>query len=190
MADAFVGEIRMFSGNFVPRGWLLCDGRELPVVEFEILFSIIVDLYGGDGVTNFRLPDLRARAPLHAGVGPGLSIHQLSDGGGYTKKYIAEENMPAHRHTVVAKSGRATDAVPSEKSLPAAAYLEVGPPPVRNKAMYKDYTDDQDLVRLDLAAVQGAGNMETDGIVYPDNCQPFLTSTFIICYDGMFPASD
>lgn len=96
--EPFIGQITMFGGNFAPRGWALCEGQLLPIAQNQALFSIIGTIYGGDGRTNFALPDLRGRIPLQQGSGPGLPSYQLGQRGGAFSHTITLAQMPAHTH--------------------------------------------------------------------------------------------
>ena len=98
MAEAFVGEIRAFGFNFAPRSWAFCDGQLLPISQNQALFSLIGTFYGGDGRTTFQLPDLRGRAPIKYGNGPGLSSYQLGHRGGLEQVTLTQNQMPTHNH--------------------------------------------------------------------------------------------
>ena len=98
MSEPFVGEIRMFAGNFAPRGWSLCDGQLVAVSQNDALFSLLGTIYGGDGRTTFGLPDMRGRIPIHAGTGPGLSQRRLGAKGGTERETITVTQMPSHTH--------------------------------------------------------------------------------------------
>jgi microcystin-dependent protein len=98
MSEPFVGEVRMFAGNFAPRGWAFCDGQLLSVSQNDALFSLLGTIYGGDGRTTFGLPDLRGRLPIHAGHGPGLSERRLGAKGGAEKVTLTVNQMPSHGH--------------------------------------------------------------------------------------------
>ena len=100
MADPFVAEIRIFPFNFAPKGWALCDGQLLPISQNTALFSLLGTTYGGDGKSNFALPDLQGRAPMHPGQGPGLSLHDLGETGGAETVTLLESEIPAHTHAV------------------------------------------------------------------------------------------
>src|SRR3989337_856097 len=100
MADPFVAEIRIFPFNFAPRGWAFCDGQLMPLSQNTALFSLLGTTYGGDGKSNFALPDLQGNAPMHPGQGPGLSLHDLGETGGSETVTLLESEMPAHSHTV------------------------------------------------------------------------------------------
>ena len=113
MSDPYVGEIRMFGGNFAPDGWMNCEGQLLPIAENETLFQLIGTMYGGDGQTTFGLPDLRGRVPLHAGAGTGLTPRTLAQLGGAETVTLSTAQMPAHNHAVLASSNAAsTNATP------------------------------------------------------------------------------
>src|SRR5580765_7142492 len=100
MADPFVAEIRIFPFNFAPKGWAWCNGQLLPLSQNTALFSLLGTTYGGDGKSNFALPDLEGRAPMHPGQGPGLSLHDLGETGGTETVTLLESEMPAHSHGV------------------------------------------------------------------------------------------
>ena len=101
MAQPYVGEIRMFAGNFAPAGWMFCEGQLLPISENETLFQLIGTTYGGDGQSTFALPDLRGRLPIHQGSGPGLSIRQIGESGGAEEVTLTAAQMPAHNHPLL-----------------------------------------------------------------------------------------
>src|SRR3989475_1202447 len=113
MADPFVAEIRIFPFNFAPKGWAWCDGQLLPLSQNTALFSLLGTTYGGDGKSNFALPDLQGRAPMHPGQGPGLSLHDLGETGGSETVTLLESEIPAHSHGVFAQnaSGNRTNPV-------------------------------------------------------------------------------
>ena len=98
MADPFVAEIRIFPFNFAPKGWAWCDGQLLPLSQNTALFSLLGTTYGGNGKSNFALPDLQGRAPMHPGQGPGLSLHDLGETGGCETVTLLESEIPAHSH--------------------------------------------------------------------------------------------
>ena len=110
MADPFLGEIRMFGGNFAPRGWAFCNGQILPISQNTALFALLGTTYGGDGQTTFALPDLQGAAPLHAGEGPGLSSRPLGERGGQQAVSLTTANLPAHTHAVAGEDGYGTNA--------------------------------------------------------------------------------
>src|SRR5712691_5336611 len=102
MSDPFVAEIRIFPFNFAPKGWALCDGQLMPISQNTALFSLLGTTYGGDGKSNFALPDMQGNAPMHPGQGPGLSLHDLGETGGSETVTLLESEIPAHSHTEMA----------------------------------------------------------------------------------------
>lgn len=187
MSDAYIGEIRMFGGNFAPDGWYFCMGQTLAIASEQTLFSVIGNYFGGDGRANFRLPDLRGIAPLHWGnsQGPGLSSHYLGQQSGSYEKMINADNMPAHTHSVGVENSSGTTPTPGETSRLALAEATVGPIPQRARNMYSDY-DQQNMVQLNPAAVNSAGPSNGEPI-YLSNYQPYQTCSFIINSNGIYP---
>lgn len=112
MSDAYFGEIRMFGGNFAPMDWALCDGSLLPINQYDVLYSVIGTTYGGDGVTNFKLPDLRGRVPIHMGQGTGLTPRMIGSAFGTETETLQVSHIPAHNH-VISAGGAATTAAPA-----------------------------------------------------------------------------
>src|SRR5215212_5867251 len=107
MADPFVAEIRIFPFNFAPKGWAWCDGQLLPLSQNTALFSLLGTTYGGDGKSNFALPDLQGSAAMHPGQGPGLSLHDLGETGGSETVTLLESEIPAHTHTLMSNGAAA-----------------------------------------------------------------------------------
>jgi microcystin-dependent protein len=172
MSEPFVGEIRMFAGNFAPRGWAFCDGQLLAVSQNDALFSLLGTIYGGDGRTTFGLPDLRGRIPIHAGTGPGLSPRQLGSKGGTEKETITVNQLPSHSHTIRATGDTATTPNPSGNLLARTASLN-------------PYTD-QPLVGtndLNAATISNVGGSQSHS-----NTMPFLCINFIIALFGIYPS--
>src|SRR3954469_21155899 len=113
MTDPFLAEIRMFSGNFPPVGWAMCDGQLMPIRQNTALFSLLGTTYGGDGRVTFGLPDLRGRVPINAGQGPGLSNYSLGEVAGTESVTILQSQMPAHTHAVACNTGSASQPSPA-----------------------------------------------------------------------------
>src|ERR687894_1937106 len=113
MADPFVAEIRIFPFNFAPKGWAWCDGQLMPLSQNTALFSLLGTTYGGNGKSNFALPDLQGRAPMHPGQGPGLSLHDLGETGGSETVSLLESEIPAHSHAMQANAFPANIQAPS-----------------------------------------------------------------------------
>jgi microcystin-dependent protein len=172
--EPFIAEIRMFAGNFAPRGWALCDGQLLPISQNEALFSLVGTTYGGDGRTTFGLPDLRGRAPIHMGQGPGLTNKRIGQKGGQEEVVLTVNQMPAHNHSarVQADSTVATTDKP-QNALPA-----------RNAASTPQYgTSASSALHPDAVVVgQKGGNQ-----AHP-NMQPYLTINYIIALQGTYPS--
>src|SRR3954468_1698553 len=115
--DPFVAEIRIFPFNFAPKGWAWCDGQILPLSQNTALFSLLGTTYGGDGKSNFALPDLQGRAPMHAGQGPGLSLHDLGETGGSDTVSLLESEIPSHSHTMTSLPAPANRTAPDGNSI-------------------------------------------------------------------------
>ncbi len=120
MSEPFVGEIRIFAGNFAPRGWAFCEGQLLTVADNDALFSLIGTFYGGDGRTTFGLPDLRGRVPVHQGTGPGLSGYSVGQKGGAEEITLTSAQLPAHTHAFSASTSGGTSASPQDKVVASA----------------------------------------------------------------------
>lgn len=170
MSEPFVGEIRMFAGNFAPRGWAFCDGQLLAVSQNDALFSLLGTIYGGDGRTTFGLPDLRGRIPIHAGHGPGLSERRLGAKGGEEAVTLTVNQLPSHGHALTGTSAGATSIDP------------VGNAPAQGLA---DYLNPRPPVNLNMNP-QAVGN--TGGSRSHTNLMPFLCVHFIIALVGIFPS--
>jgi len=112
MSDPFIGEIRMFAGNFAPQGWAFCDGQLLAVSQNDALFSLFGTIYGGDGRTTFGLPELRGRVPIHQGTGPGLSPRSLGAKLGWETETVSANQLPSHTHSWAASGDLAEDGSP------------------------------------------------------------------------------
>ena len=172
--EGFIGEIKMFGGNFAPRGWALCDGQLLSISQNSALFSILGTTYGGDGRTNFALPDLRGRVPIHAGTGPGLSPKHLGQKGGTETVVLALVQMPAHNHTVQLKAD----------SMVATSHRPQDGLPARNAAGTPQYGENANSTLNNTAvSIGNAGG----GQAHP-NMQPYGTVNYIICLVGIFPS--
>jgi microcystin-dependent protein len=171
MADPFVAEIRIFPFNFPPKGWAFCNGQILPISQNTALFSLLGTTYGGDGKSNFALPNMEGNAPMHPGQGPGLSLHDLGETGGSQTVSLLESEIPAHSHTVFAGpvqfAGNTNVAVGNSfaKSSQGNAYA-----PAAN------------LVQLSPFSVPPAGGDQPH-----NNMQPYLTLNFCIALQGVYP---
>jgi microcystin-dependent protein len=168
MAQPYVGEIRMFAGNFAPAGWMFCEGQLLPIAENVALFSLIGTTYGGDGQTTFGLPDLRGRIPLHFGNGT-----VLGETGGAETVTLTVQQIPAHGHALLASSGIASGNAPTGSVVPATTQA----------ATITPYGTDAPLTTLHPSSVDPAGGSQPH-----NNFQPYLCVDFIISLFGIFPS--
>jgi microcystin-dependent protein len=166
MGQPYIGEIRMFGGNFAPAGWAFCDGQLLPIAENDALFALIGTTYGGDGQTTFALPDLRGRVPVHEG--PGYLQGQLS---GVESVTLSVGQIPAHSHPLLGSSDNATTTGPAGNVPGTSAEVTVFP-----------YGTDNPPTALATQSVSPAGGSQPH-----DNFQPYLCVNFIISLFGIFP---
>lgn len=171
MADPFVAEIRIYPFNFAPRGWAFCDGQLLPISQNTALFSLLGTTYGGDGKTTFALPNLRGRAPMHPGQGPGLSLRNLGESAGVETVTLLQSEMPVHPHALSANNQPGEDATANGEALARSV----------GASIYQTTTN-QNLVQLAAQNVGVAG-----GGLPHNNMQPYLTLNFCIALQGIFP---
>jgi microcystin-dependent protein len=173
MADPFVAEIRIFPFNFAPKGWAWCDGQLLPLSQNTALFSLLGTTYGGNGKSNFALPDLQGRSPMHPGQGPGLSLHDLGETGGVETVTLLESEIPAHPHTMRAYNSDPGDA---QNPSPNTSLAQSG-----QGSAYQTNTT-QNLVAMSPNILAPAGGDQPH-----NNLQPYLTFYFCIALQGVFP---
>ncbi len=167
MTEAYIGEIRMFAGNFAPAGWMFCEGQLLPISENDTLFNLIGTTYGGDGQSTFALPDLRGRIPVHQGSGLTLA----ATGGAETISLTTNE-LPSHSHSFLASNDPGNTTAP-QNAIPAAS----------NTATTLPYGTAEPLMTLDPAAVSSVGGSQPHS-----NLQPYLCINFIISLFGIYPS--
>ena len=172
MADPFVAEIRIFPFNFAPKGWAFCDGQLLPLSQNTALFTLLGTTYGGNGKSNFALPDLQGCAPMHPGQGPGLSIHALGETGGSETVTLLESEIPAHSHTM-----RGTVENGTQGTLTSGITL----------ASSVGGTLFQSNANQNLAAMSGSALAPAGGDAPHNNMMPYLTLNFCIALQGVFP---
>lgn len=171
MADPFVAEIRIFPFNFPPKGWAWCDGQLLPLSQNTALFSLLGTTYGGNGKSNFALPDLQGRAPMHPGQGPGLSLHDLGETGGSETVSLLESEIPSHSHSLRASTDDADVKAPSPQRSMARStggFLYLNPP-------------------ANLTPMAGESLAPAGGDQPHNNMMPYLTFYFCIALQGVFP---
>lgn len=167
MAEPFLGEIRLMSFNFPPKGWAYCNGQLLPINQNQALFSLLGTTYGGDGRSNFALPDLRGRVPIHMGAG-----HTLGERAGQEAQTLSIAQLPTHTHSGQVRALSATTGIPNNRLLagvPSFGY--------RNNL--------SNLTSLHPTTVTNAGGSQAH-----QNMQPFLTLSFCIALQGIFPSQN
>ncbi len=179
MAEPFLSEIRMCSFNFAPKGWAMCNGQLLPINQNQALFALLGTTYGGDGQTNFALPDLRGRAPIHSGSG-----HLLGERGGSETHTLTQSQMPAHAHFMTAQSERVladgNSQNPSGKLFAAPSVAQQG----GNSTAVRLYSKKPgSLVAMSTQAVGSTGGSQAH-----ENMQPFSVINYVIALQGIFPS--
>ncbi len=168
--EPLLGEIYMFGGTFAPRGFFLCNGQLLPISQYTALFSILGTTYGGNGTTNFALPNLQGRVPIHAGTGPG-STYVLGEAAGSENVTLISSQIPSHNHTLACQTAGGAQASPSG-NFPATDGTG-------NALSYATTTN---------ATMAAAAVGTTGGNLSHSNLQPYLTLNFYIAYEGVFPS--
>jgi len=171
MSEPFIAEIKIFAGNFAPRGWAFCDGQMLPISQNTSLFSLIGTTYGGDGRTTMALPNLQGKAVMHPGRGPGLSPRSLGQTGGVEFVSLSTSTMPNHSHNWKGIVTPANDDDPNEKLIARGAGLGA-------------YTNDTSH----MVAMANNAVSETGGNQAHNNMQPYLTLNYIIALVGLYPS--
>jgi microcystin-dependent protein len=172
----YVGEIRMFAGNFAPAGWMFCEGQTLPISENEVLFQLIGTTYGGDGEETFNLPNLASRVPIHMGTGPDGTTYQIGELAGVEDVTLTVQQIPIHSHPALASANNASTASPAGSIFA----VPVAGPPVSGLKMFGT---DNPQVALAPSSITAAGGSQPH-----DNTQPFLCINFIISLFGVFPS--
>lgn len=172
MAEPFIGEIRMFAGNFAPVGWSFCEGQLVAISENETLFNLIGTTYGGDGQSTFALPDLRGRLPLHQGQGPGLATYVIGETGGVEQVTLTTNQIPAHTHPLQVIGDHVGTAASPAGRLPAQSFNVV------------PYINDATTGAFNAAAIEPVGGNQPHS-----NLQPTLCVHFIISQFGIFPTT-
>ena len=179
MAQPYVGEIRMFAGNFNPNGWLFCEGQLLAISENETLFQLIGTTYGGDGESTFALPDLRGRIPLHFGNGPDGVNYQLAEQAGVESVTLTTQQIPVHTHPMFCFS----DASGAPTSNPQSAV-----PGVADITQYNNLTVAPNTAPNAQLGTPGFNSDPTGGSQPHENHMPFLCINYIISLFGLFPS--
>jgi microcystin-dependent protein len=172
MATPFLGEIRMFGGNFAPRGWAMCNGQIMSISQNTALFSLLGTMYGGNGINTFALPDLRGRVPNHLGQGPGLSNYTQGQVGGTETVTLSSGNLPAHSHTVGAVATGGNQASPAG-NLPA----------IESTGTSLNYSSSAANAAMSTGMIGPSGQSLPVPVI-----QPYLTINYIIALQGIFPS--
>lgn len=165
----FIGEIRMFAGNFAPAGWAFCEGQALPIAENDALFTLIGTTYGGDGQETFNLPNLASRVPVHMGTGPSGTTYTLGEMAGTEQETLTMQQIPSHSHSLLASGDTGNQ-------------LNPGGSVIANSQGALPYIEDPASVAMSATAASGTGGSQPH-----ENTQPFLCINFIISLFGVFP---
>lgn len=168
MSDPYLGEVRIFAGNFAPRGWAHCDGQLVPLAQNAALYALVGTAFGGDGTNNFGLPDLRGRVPMHWGNGPWLSPREHGATGGQESVPLTVAQIPQHNHPLQCATS------PGNLQSPVSML----PAPHQEQPLYRTYGG----VPMHAQAIK-----ETGGNAAHNNLQPYLTLNFIIAMEGLYP---
>lgn len=171
MAQPYVGEIRMFAGNFPPNGWMFCEGQPLSIAENEVLFQLIGTTYGGDGEETFNLPNLASRVPMHFGTGPDGVTYQIGEMAGVEEVTLSTAQIPNHTHPLTASTVSGTASTPAGNVLATTS---------GGISLYYEGAVDSNM---NAQAITPAGGSQPH-----ENCQPFLCINFIISLFGVFPS--
>jgi microcystin-dependent protein len=167
--DPFVAEVRIFPFNFAPRGWAFCNGQLLPISQNTALFSLLGTTYGGDGKSNFGLPNMQGNAPMHPGQGPGLSLYDLGEMGGSETVTLLQSEIPSHTHSVNgATVDNADSNIPTNKNI--------------GKASTKVFNTTGTPVQMNVNTIGIAGGSQPH-----NNMMPYLTLNFCIAMQGVYP---
>lgn len=172
MAQPYVGEIRLFAGNFEPSGWMFCDGRPLPISENEVLFQLIGTTYGGDGQETFNLPDLRSRVPIHMGTGTSGTTYQIGEAAGVEHVTLSVQQIPSHAHGYFVSTDTGTQISPANAVLGSGQLAKVYRPGVAG------------------APMSGQSLGVAGGSQPHENMQPYLCLNHIISLFGIFPSQN
>jgi microcystin-dependent protein len=166
----YVGEIRMFAGNFAPNGWMFCEGQTLPISENEVLFQLIGTTYGGDGEETFNLPNLASRVPIHMGTGPDGTTYQLGEMAGTEQETLTTQQIPSHNHAYLASTNSGTQIDSNGNVMCASPTVDY-------------WVVDTPTAPLAASALGPVGGSQPH-----ENTQPFLCINFIISLFGVFPS--
>ena len=173
MSDAYIGEIRMFAGNYAPQHWMFCYGQLMAIVGDEALFSLLGTIYGGDGRSSFGIPDMRGRIPLHYGQGPGLTMRSQGQLFGVETVTLELTQIPAHSHEMYCSTNTASSTDPTGR-VPATVATD--------RKLYDTTLDSSKMEEMENNAIEAAGSGGAHG-----NLMPLMGLNFIMCRTGLFP---
>jgi microcystin-dependent protein len=168
---AYVGEIRMFAGNFAPAGWMFCEGQTLPISENDVLFQLIGTTYGGDGEETFNLPNLASRVPIHMGTGPDGTTYQIGEMAGTEQETLSVQQIPSHTHPLTGSTANGTATNPGGNVLAGSA------------SSVQPYVSDTPSDPMNSQMIGPSGGSQPH-----ENVQPFLCINYIISLFGVFPS--
>lgn len=171
MAQPYVGEIRIFAGNFAPNGWMFCEGQTLPISENDVLFQLIGTTYGGDGEETFNLPNLASRVPIHMGTGPDGTTYQIGEMAGVEQVTLTVQQIPNHTHPLTASLANGTQTTPGGNVI------------AQSPGGVKPYLEQDADTNMSAQSMTPAGGSQPH-----ENCQPFLCVNHIISLFGVFPS--
>ncbi len=179
--EPYIGEIKLFAGDFAPRGWFFCDGRQLRIHEFDRLFSLIMTYYGGDGMQTFALPDLRGRTPVQPGRGRGLNTaYELGQLAGFETTTLSAQQMPAHSHNLMSTGAAANAPLPNDNVVSVLVDKDAQLP----TNLYNNLTDPAaELAPMNVKSIGYTGGSQPISLV-----QPILAINYIIAWDGIYPS--
>ncbi|ATD00962.1 MULTISPECIES: phage tail protein [Pseudoalteromonas] len=174
MSDPFVGEIRMFAGNFAPRQWAFCNGQLMAISQNDALFSLLGTIYGGDGRSSFGIPDMRGRIPMHWGTGPGLTPRPIGQKMGVESVALTANQIPSHSHTMQASTDSVSSVNPTGTVLGTLDAADT---------MYTEVVDPSKT-----GAMAGSSVMYSGGSIEHTNMMPYQCLSYIICIAGIYPS--
>lgn len=174
MSEPFLGEIRLFAGNFAPKGWAFCNGQIMPISQNSALFSLLGTTYGGNGQTTFALPNLQGRVPMHWGQGPGLTPRSLGESSGVENVTLIGNQIPAHTHNLSA-AGTQGDQISPQGNVPAVIFDNSGQP-------INGYSAAANTTMAPTTVGTFGGSQPHE------NMQPYLAVSFIIALEGIYPS--
>src|SRR6266550_3216493 len=169
MSEPFIGELRMFGGNFAPAGWAFAQGQLMPISQNDALFNLYGTTYGGDGQETFAVPDLQGRLPMHQGTGPRGITYTIGEKGGVESVTLTTNQIPIHSHALVASQAIAQNSQPTDSIVAQSATVQL-------------FITDVASSSLDSQMVQAVGGSQPH-----DNLQPYLCVSFIVSLFGLFP---